>query len=119
VASWLFAPLACASGIAWSEAQRVGALLGTKTVLNQLLAFGELAAMPGDALSERTHVITTYALCGFANFGSVGIPVADWRRWCRSVAARSRVWGAQSDQRYPRNVHDRRNGRLPDLMSPL
>jgi CNT family concentrative nucleoside transporter len=76
VASWLFAPLACASGIPWSEAQRVGALLGTKTVLNQLLAFGELAAMPGDALSERTHVITTYALCGFANFGSVGIPVA-------------------------------------------
>ncbi len=76
LAGWLFAPLAWAIGVPWSEAPVVGALLGTKTVLNELLAFGELAQLSDDALSERTRVLTMYALCGFANFGSVGILVA-------------------------------------------
>jgi CNT family concentrative nucleoside transporter len=76
MAGWLFAPLAWAIGIPWHEAQTVGGMLGTKTVLNELLAFKQLADLPADALSERTRVLTTYALCGFANFGSVGILIA-------------------------------------------
>lgn len=71
-----FAPLAWLIGIPWQEAQTVGALLGTKTVLNELLAFAELAGLPDGVLSDRTRVLTTYALCGFANFGSVGILIA-------------------------------------------
>ncbi|MEW8401499.1 MAG: nucleoside transporter C-terminal domain-containing protein [Candidatus Thiodiazotropha sp.] len=70
---WLMAPLAWIMGIPWSEAVTAGSLLGTKTVLNELLAYLELARLPGDALGERSRLILTYALCGFANFGSLGI----------------------------------------------
>ncbi|MGD8913915.1 MAG: nucleoside transporter C-terminal domain-containing protein [Candidatus Thiodiazotropha sp.] len=70
---WLMAPLAWLMGIPWSEAITAGSLLGTKTVLNELLAYLELARLPADALSERSRLILTYALCGFANFGSLGI----------------------------------------------
>ena len=70
-----FAPVAWLIGIPWNEAPTVGALLGTKTVLNELLAYSELAGLGESALSERSRLIATYALCGFANLGSVGILV--------------------------------------------
>jgi CNT family concentrative nucleoside transporter len=70
---WLFAPLAWASGIPWAEAQVAGHLLGTKTVLNEMVAYFDFAALPPAALSERSRLLMTYALCGFANFGSLGI----------------------------------------------
>jgi CNT family concentrative nucleoside transporter len=70
---WLFAPLAWASGIPWAEAQVAGHLLGTKTVLNEMVAYFDFAALPPSALSERSRLLMTYALCGFANFGSLGI----------------------------------------------
>jgi CNT family concentrative nucleoside transporter len=70
---WLMAPLAWFMGIPWSEAITAGSLLGTKTVLNELLAYLDLARLPAEALSERSRLILTYALCGFANFGSLGI----------------------------------------------
>ncbi|HVN46547.1 MAG TPA: nucleoside transporter C-terminal domain-containing protein [Steroidobacteraceae bacterium] len=70
-----FTPVAWLIGIPWNEAPTVGALLGTKTVLNELLAYTDLAALSESVLSERSRLITTYALCGFANFGSVGILV--------------------------------------------
>ena len=70
-----FAPVAWLIGIPWNEAPTVGALLGTKTVLNELLAYAELAGLSENVLSERSRLIATYALCGFANFGSVGILV--------------------------------------------
>jgi CNT family concentrative nucleoside transporter len=70
-----FAPVAWLIGIPWNEAPTVGALLGTKTVLNELLAYTELAGLSESVLSERSRLIATYALCGFANFGSVGILV--------------------------------------------
>ena len=70
-----FAPVAWLIGIPWNEAPTVGALLGTKTVLNELLAYSELAGLSESVLSERSRLIATYALCGFANFGSVGILV--------------------------------------------
>jgi concentrative nucleoside transporter, CNT family len=76
IAGWVFAPIAWLIGIPWSEAQTAGSLLGTKTVLNELIAFRELSGLPASALSERSRLLMTYALCGFANAGSVGILVA-------------------------------------------
>ncbi len=70
---WILAPLAWLAGIPWSEARAAGALLGTKTVINELVAYLELAQMT--ELSERTRLLLTYALCGFANFGSLGIMI--------------------------------------------
>ncbi len=66
-------PLAWIIGIPWSEAAIAGQLIGVKIVLNELLAYLDLAQVPGDALSRRSRLILTYALCGFANFGSLGI----------------------------------------------
>jgi CNT family concentrative nucleoside transporter len=69
-----FAPLALLMGIPWSEATQVGSLLGVKTVLNEFLAYQELGALvEARALSDRSAVIASYALCGFANFGSLAI----------------------------------------------
>ena len=73
---WVFAPIAWLIGIPWREATTVGSLLGTKTALNELLAFRQLSGFPPGTLSERSRLLATYALCGFANFGSVGILVA-------------------------------------------
>ena len=73
VFGWLFAPLAWACGVPWSEAAVAGQLLGKKTVLNELVAYAELAQLPAEALSPRSRVLMVYALCGFANFGSLGI----------------------------------------------
>ncbi|MCF7990380.1 MAG: nucleoside:proton symporter [Thiohalocapsa sp.] len=72
---WLFAPVVWLIGIPWSEAAIAGQLMGIKTVLNELLAYLQLAALPNEALSERSRLIMTYALCGFANFGSLGIMI--------------------------------------------
>jgi concentrative nucleoside transporter, CNT family len=70
---WLFAPLAWAAGLPWAEARAGGALLGTKTVLNEFIAYIDLSKVPADELSPRSKLLMTYALCGFANFGSLGI----------------------------------------------
>ena len=70
---WIFAPLAWLVGIPWAEAGVAGALLGKKTVLNEFLAYVDLAATPAEQLSARSRLLLTYALCGFANFGSLGI----------------------------------------------
>ena len=67
------APLAWLIGVPWSEAPAAGALLGTKTVLNEFIAYLDLARLPEGTLSLRSRMLMTYALCGFANFGSLGI----------------------------------------------
>jgi CNT family concentrative nucleoside transporter len=72
---WVFAPLAWLLGIPWAECGKAGSLLGIKTVLNELIAYLQLGQIPADALSERSRLILTYALCGFANFGSLGIMI--------------------------------------------
>ncbi|HRE14490.1 MAG TPA: nucleoside transporter C-terminal domain-containing protein, partial [Usitatibacteraceae bacterium] len=64
---WLFAPLAWASGLPWDEARAGGALLGTKTILNEFIAYLDLAKLPPEAMSPRSRLLMTYALCGFAN----------------------------------------------------
>ncbi|MDB5444705.1 MAG: sodium dependent nucleoside transporter, partial [Phenylobacterium sp.] len=74
----LLAPLAWAMGVPWRDAPAAGALLGVKLVLTEFSAFIQLGAAPAGALSERTRVIMTYALCGFANIASVGINVAGY-----------------------------------------
>ncbi|HEY7900958.1 MAG TPA: nucleoside transporter C-terminal domain-containing protein [Caulobacteraceae bacterium] len=75
---WAFAPLAWAIGVPWSEARTAGSLLGLKLVLTEFSAFFDLAKLPAAALSERSRVLMTYALCGFANIASVGINVAGY-----------------------------------------
>jgi concentrative nucleoside transporter, CNT family len=77
---WLLAPLAWLAGIPWSEAHAAGALLGTKTVLNELVAYLELAR--SSAFTERTRLLLTYALCGFANLGSLGIMIGGLGTMC-------------------------------------
>lgn len=69
----VFAPLAWLTGIPAAEAQTAGSLLGVKTVLNEFVAYLGLAGTPDAALSPRSRLILTYGLCGFANFGSLGI----------------------------------------------
>ena len=72
---FVMAPVTWLMGIPWSEAQISGSLMGTKTVLNELLAYTELAKLPANTLSARSELIMTYAMCGFANFGSLGIMI--------------------------------------------
>ena len=71
---FIFRPLAWTMGVPWNEAQIVGMLMGKKIVLTELIAFGDLQRIISDGMiSERTAIISTYALCGFSNFGSIGI----------------------------------------------
>lgn len=72
ILGWLFAPIVWLAGVPWSEATQAGSLMGLKTALNEVYAYDRLAQI-GDELSPRTSLIMTYALCGFANFSSVGI----------------------------------------------
>lgn len=71
----LFAPLVWLIGIPWAEAQVAGELLATKVFINELVAYLNMAALAPDVLSEPSRLIMTYALCGFANFGSLGIMI--------------------------------------------
>ena len=73
---YLFTPLAWLIGIPWKEAQTGGWILGVKMVLTEFVAFLKLAAIPVAEMTPRTRIILTYATCGFANIGSVGISVA-------------------------------------------
>ena len=76
---WLMAPLVWILGVPWAEAGTAGQLMGTKTILNELLAYVEMAQLPEGALSRRTIIILTYAMCGFANPGSLGIMLGGLR----------------------------------------
>ena len=69
------APVCWLIGIPWSQAPTAGALMGIKTVLNELIAYLEMAKLPADALDPRSRLIMLYAMCGFANFGSLGIMI--------------------------------------------
>ena len=73
---WLFAPVVWLYGVPWGEAATAGSLLGQKMALNEFVAYLKLASLPHDALDPRARLIMVYAMCGFANFGSVGIMIA-------------------------------------------
>jgi CNT family concentrative nucleoside transporter len=69
------APICWLMGIPWAEAATAGALMGVKTILNEFVAYVQLSELPADALNPRSRLILLYALCGFANFGSLGIMI--------------------------------------------
>lgn len=71
----LMAPFTWLMGIPWEDAKIAGSLLGTKTILNEIYAFSELSKMSQDTLSPHSRLIMVYALCGFANFSSIGIQI--------------------------------------------
>ena len=74
ILGWIFSPLAWVMGIPWHEAGIMGTLMGEKLVLTELIAYGDLAELRAtNSISDRTAIIASYALCGFANFASVGI----------------------------------------------
>ena len=70
------APVCWLMGIPWSEALVAGELMGIKTILNEFIAYVELSKLPPEALGERSRLIMLYAMCGFANFASLGIMIA-------------------------------------------
>ena len=71
----VMAPVCWLLGVPWSEAPAAGSLMGTKTVLNELIAYVDMSRLPAGTLSPRSLLIMTYALCGFANPGSLGIMI--------------------------------------------
>jgi CNT family concentrative nucleoside transporter len=71
---WVFAPVAWSLGVPWQDASTIGNLLGTRMVLNEFIAFAQLGTLK-DTLDPRSFTIATYALCGFANFSSIGIQI--------------------------------------------
>tara|TARA_Y100000758_G_scaffold144464_1_gene102376 strand:- start:1995 stop:3131 length:1137 start_codon:yes stop_codon:yes gene_type:complete len=74
ILGFIFKPLAWTMGVPWSEAGTLGTLMGKKIVFTELIAFGDLKElMSTGAITDRTAIIASYALCGFANFGSIGI----------------------------------------------
>ncbi|MBD2496610.1 NupC/NupG family nucleoside CNT transporter [Nostoc sp. FACHB-280] len=76
ILSFVMAPVAWLMGVPWQDCQQVGALLGTKTILNEFIAFLDLKQLIQDGkISQRAVIIATYALCNFANIGSIGITI--------------------------------------------
>ena len=72
---YAMAPVCWLMGLPWPQAITAGSLMGTKTVLNELIAYVDLSKLDMDALDSRSRLIMLYAMCGFANFGSLGIMV--------------------------------------------
>ena len=72
----VMAPVCWLMGIPWEQAVTAGGLMGVKTILNELIAYVDLSKLPADALDGRSRLIMLYAMCGFANFGSLGIMIA-------------------------------------------
>jgi len=96
---WVMAQVAWLLGIPWGEANLAGELMGT-IVLNELIAYLKLAALPEEGLSSHSRLILTYALCGFANLGSLGIllgglgaMVPEWRRDIFTLSPKSLLAG--------------------------
>jgi len=77
ILGWFCAPLAWVMGVEWNDAGTVGMLIGKKTILNEFLAYIDLVKYK-DVISQRSFVIATYALCGFANFGSIAIQIGGY-----------------------------------------
>ncbi len=79
---WIFSPLMWMLGIPWGDAQIAGELMGTKAALNELIAYLNLSQVSIDAIEPRTRLMMIYALCGFANFGSVAIMIGGLSAMC-------------------------------------
>jgi len=75
ILGWVMAPLVWTIGVPWQESAAAGSLMGTKTVLNEFLAYLQMGGLAADVLSDRSRMVMTYAMCGFANPGSLGIMI--------------------------------------------
>lgn len=93
---WLFAPLMWAIGIPWDQASAAGGLMGTKTVLNEYVAYLDLAALPPGTFDPRSTLIVTYALCGVANLASIGLLVSTIGTLCPARRADVSALGFKS-----------------------
>ena len=93
---WLFAPFMWLLGVPWAEAQAAGGLMGTKAILNEYVAYLELAALPDGTFSPRSLLIVTYALCGVANLASVGLLVSTIGTLCPDRRAEAAGLGMKS-----------------------
>jgi CNT family concentrative nucleoside transporter len=93
---WCLAPFMWLLGVPWSEAQAAGGLMGTKAVLNEYVAYLELAALAPGTLSPRSTLIVTYALCGVANLASVGLLVSTIGTLCPDRRAEAAGLGMKS-----------------------
>ena len=93
---WLFAPLMWTLGIPWDQAGAAGGLMGTKTILNEYVAYLDLAALPADTFDARSKLIVTYALCGVANLASIGLLVSTIGTLCPERRAEVSALGFKS-----------------------
>lgn len=93
---FLFAPLMWLLGIPWEQAQTAGALMGTKAILNEYVAYQQLASLPPATLDPRTTLITVYAMCGFANLASIGLCVSTIGTLCPARRAEATALGFKS-----------------------
>lgn len=93
---WLFAPLMWAIGVPWNEAGAAGELMGTKAILNEYVAYLDMAALADGTLGPRSKLIVTYALCGFANLASVGLLVSTIGTLCPARRAEAASLGMKS-----------------------
>lgn len=93
---WLFAPLMWAIGVPWSEAGAAGSLMGTKAILNEYVAYLDMAALANGTLGPRSQLIVTYALCGVANLASVGLLVSTIGTLCPARRAEAASLGMKS-----------------------
>lgn len=93
---WALAPFMWLIGVPWAEAQAAGGLMGTKAVLNEYVAYLELAALPDGTLGPRSLLIVTYALCGVANLASVGLLVSTIGTLCPERRAEAAGLGMKS-----------------------
>ncbi len=93
---WCLAPFMWLLGVPWGEAQAAGGLMGTKAVLNEYVAYLELAALPAGTLGPRSLLIVTYALCGVANLASVGLLVSTIGTLCPERRAEAAGLGMKS-----------------------
>lgn len=93
---WIFAPLVLAFGVPWEDALIAGQLMGTKAILNEFIAYQQLANLADGAVSSRSAVIMTYALCGFANLASVGLQLTTFATLAPSRRAEIASLGARA-----------------------
>ncbi|OYY91588.1 MAG: nucleoside:proton symporter [Sphingomonas sp. 28-66-16] len=93
---WLFAPLMWTLGVPWDQAGAAGGLMGTKTILNEYVAYLDLAALPPGTFDPRSQLIVTYALCGVANLASIGLLVSTIGTLCPARRAEVSGLGVKS-----------------------
>ena len=93
---WLFAPLMWAIGVPWEEAGTAGGLMGTKAILNEYVAYLDMAALADGTLGPRSKLIVTYALCGFANLASIGLLVSTIGTLCPARRTEAASLGMKS-----------------------